>query len=632
MLTVFFVLLLKFKNQLITLNMRKIYLALIFSAIATLAAFAQQELASPKANAETEYTGNGFTASWEAVDGAQFYKLNVFSCDKSQTINATQDFKSVIKNGAIDDAAVAALDGWTIVSQTVSSEDGTDRVVLADNGDYIELECKDGWLNDLNLDFDFIDAELLNQDNPGENSSILKIELFDNQGITYMQGSTYAYGFNLIEKPYNFFYQFGSPIGIQKVRIWIEKNDTNSEGSLAVNSVSYTYYKRDYVISDRQVNGTSYKVTGLDPEQIYNYYVTAHSSTATSAQSNIIMVDGFLAPVATEATDISAQSYTANWNYTPKSTGYIVKNYEVEYVTENGPFAKLDDDFTTADEGTFDEPVTVQSLDEYTSKKGWSAYSPIIADGMIGADNGFRVGPRPMGGYLYSPAFDLSSDGGKYKVHVVMYGTPGDYIVAYRQGSIENGRLVSHTLEQFPDDGILEDTWEMTDGVDNAILCFESHGLKKFFIDRIEVSQQMNAGDMVLNFESDVTINGSQNTSCSFSDLKTDGTYGYYVQAVGNDMVGYSRESDTSNFVVVNLSSTGIGSIVDDNNKSDIDVRVDGCTLHISMPSPEDVRLYSIDGRLLNMVSGLCEIEIELQAGKIYVLSVGGTSYKLIAR
>lgn len=80
--------------------------------------------------------------------------------------------------------------------------------------------------------------------------------------------------------------------------------------------------------NDKSVTGTSDLVQGLNPSTAYRYRVRAVNANGTSINSNIIEVTtsatptGPSAPVAIEASSISASGFTANWNAVTGATGY----------------------------------------------------------------------------------------------------------------------------------------------------------------------------------------------------------------------------------------------------------------------------------------------------------------------
>lgn len=61
-------------------------------------------------------------------------------------------------------------------------------------------------------------------------------------------------------------------------------------------------------------NVLTYNVTGLDEGTTYYYRVRAHNVIATSSNSNVISLITGAAPVVQNASDITFESFTANWN------------------------------------------------------------------------------------------------------------------------------------------------------------------------------------------------------------------------------------------------------------------------------------------------------------------------------
>jgi hypothetical protein len=75
-------------------------------------------------------------------------------------------------------------------------------------------------------------------------------------------------------------------------------------------------------------NVTSYAVTGLAPSTEYHYVVRAYNAYGTSSDSNEITVSTTAssvapdAPLATDATNVSHDAFTANWNASDTATSY----------------------------------------------------------------------------------------------------------------------------------------------------------------------------------------------------------------------------------------------------------------------------------------------------------------------
>ena len=106
-------------------------------------------------------------------------------------------------------------------------------------------------------------------------------------------------------------------------------------------------------------------------------------------------------PVATAATDVTASSFTANWNACAGADSYILqvmpKNYDI--LTEG--FSKFTKTGAVEMSG---------SLDEYMDNAGWTGSKLYEAIG------GIRLGTGSSTGTLTSPALDLSASEGKVTV------------------------------------------------------------------------------------------------------------------------------------------------------------------------------------------------------------------------
>lgn len=82
---------------------------------------------------------------------------------------------------------------------------------------------------------------------------------------------------------------------------------------------------------------------------------------------------------------------------------------------------------------------------------------------------------------------NLSSNNGKYKIHIKAHGTAGDYLSIYRIGYMidsngdgEPDALNIHKVTAFDENGYTEETWEMEDGAENMQLSIEENKLKRF--------------------------------------------------------------------------------------------------------------------------------------------------------
>ncbi len=584
---------------------------------------------APVANDYTDYTGTSFVANWtgEASDG---FLLSVYAPGYS-TLNENQDFSAVNQTGGkINTANPNLPKGWDVHVSANGTTDvayynGKNHVVLDATGDYVTTPLMlGGDITSCVINANIINANGITKDN----SSVFQVEVFDKSGELISSGQIEAMYFAQ-RQDFDLIEAFGfTPANTGKVKISLVKDD-GKVGDVAINSIAYTYEAPDYVFTDKKVSGQSFTVTGLDAERPYFYYLKCVDGDSVSAMSNFICVDGFLTPTATEATGVSANGFTANWNRLPKATGYIVHPYKYETATEDGVKNVLTDDFAKATEGTVAAPVTITDPDEVTATPGWIGRNFITAKGMFGAN----AGRFPMNlSYVQTPMLNLAANGGKYKIHIKAYGTTGDNLSVYRVGYTVGGALNAHKVTAFDANGYAEDTWEMDDGVEEMRLSIEESKLKKYLIDEISITQETKAGTVTRISLTTDTLRAADLTSLKLTDLETGGKYGYTVEGMRYDQYGFPEYTKLSNEIMVQLTdATSIEQTSAAATKPV--VSVSGRQVSIALSSDATIRLYSLDGRFVQKLAGHAGVNtLTLNGGSVYVIAVGGYSYKVMPR
>ncbi len=607
--------------------MRKNYMKGILAALCLVSTSALSARVV-EATKYTDYTGDSFVAHWEGPS-LGMYALSVFKPGAEVAMNET--FNGINHtNGKINASDANIPAEWELfVSENGETDmvtEGTkNHLVLDATGDSIRIKpivgCK---LNEL-----IVNAELLNADGVAqEKTAIFSIEIYNQAGGRITGGNMYTYYFTQLQELNLFEDAFGyvpSDIGYFKIAL---VKDNGAVGDLKINSISYKYSAPDYVLDEEKVvNKTQYKVEGLDPEEEYFYFVK-HSSAPTEL-SNIYRVNEFMDVKALQPTDVTSTSYTANWEYLPKADGYVVQNYRYETIAEDQEISVVSDDFSKITEGTIDNPIEVDYLDEYTNNPGWGGRRKLIAEGMLGADNGSF--PQNIA-YLYTPEMNLDGNNGVYTVHIKAYGTPGDYLSLYRVDYVVNGGLNIHKV-YFGTDGWADETYEMTDGAKAMKISIEENNIKRYFLDEFSVTQHAKAGDTRLYTLETVNIEGGDVTSYTFSDLLENGTYGYTVTGMRYDDFLWEEYSEVSEVIVFTLGATEPGVGIEDNTADNIKVAVMGNTVHVSLVENVAIELYTLDGRLVKSVEGVVgENSFTVPATNVYVMKVGAQVFKLIAR
>lgn len=599
-------------------------LLLTATTLSALAATAEM----PDFNGFTDYTGDSFKISWTPQ---QDMKLSVFSIGETG-VPALQDFSSVITDAVINPDSVAAIaPEWQVSVSDAGTTDvayveGSDHIMLDGDGDYVGSFITDGFIKSLRLSAWLANAEGITE----ENSSTLRVELYDHSGQRFMYGtiSVMLYG-QMLE--YDFTQSFGTLERVSGIRFVLLKDETNNIGDLVINSVSYEYDKFDMMLDEVEVTGGEYTVENCDPAETYYYYFT---DPEDGSQSYIETVDGFLPPALLPASDITPTEYTANWATPYKAQSVTLNNYRVLEFPEGGTYSPFDENFDAADEGSFEDPVEVPTLDDYTVRQGWeyAEDAAIIAEGMIGTKQSPTPWP-PRGGYLYSPRVDLGLNDGSYTISTKIVGIPGDVITIYRENSMTPDYQLFGNQLTIGEDGTAEQTWTMPDGIDNTSIHIESKGMKQFMLDYFIVSVEMAPGSEIGDLVATIDIDDTDIRSYTFRDLQPEGLYGYTLVSHGLDAYGWSRDSEKSGLMTVRLSDPSALETVKD-TISRCSVVYSNGVLSVIPSSDCDVEIYSIEGIRLGHQPGRAgqTAMFPVEKGRMVIVRAGAFSQKIVTR
>lgn len=129
-----------------------------------------------------------------------------------------------------------------------------------------------------------------------------------------------------------------SPLAIEAPKAWEADNFTKDGftaywGEVAkADSYLLSVYRRkagknDYAITDLEVKGTEYTVTGLDAWSDWFFTVKAKKGNVISEASEPMAAIGISTPETKPATELSDNGFTAVWERTPKATRYEITLY-----------------------------------------------------------------------------------------------------------------------------------------------------------------------------------------------------------------------------------------------------------------------------------------------------------------
>lgn len=510
----------------------------------------QTAIPAPQALEATDFKRDGFTAHWNPTDQASSYLLNLYEkkVDEAVTVVDFENVNVIPGTNLIDPSNTGLPEGWTFVygltrnKDHVSNlgQDGTRGIIFRTTGEGFITPVYERPIRDFSFYATYPSGEPC--------MSTLTV-------LVMINGQWGALGNYDVERisPDGQIVRISNNFpegGVNAVQVVFKKNEQYDGGKdvdIVVDNIRImTYPENSTVKTDIPVSGLEYTFSELDPEKDYAYTVKAVNDTFSSKESNEVVAIGLSAPELLEASDLTNDSYTANWQYTPKAEGYIVNNYKVYTVTE--PTEKvniLHETFDKVTEGTLSNPVGLynvaypRALDEYTENPGWLGLATYLVNGMIGTRNYYIVQ-----GMIQTPALNLSGNNGRFDVHVRVVGDT-DAIdeqlvvqagqMAYKRGDIKPGEPV-------------ELDFSFTCGDMQMPLAFYSYYGFPFYLDEVTVTQTLPSGAQVYYEMEDREVVGGTTLSAVFDKLQhgVSENYAYRVFAYRDFMGGRVYSYSTS--------------------------------------------------------------------------------------
>ncbi len=293
---------------------------------------------------------------------------------------------------------------------------------------------------------------------------------------------------------------------------------------------------KEYVLRDEVVKPSSAyaisvqkKVTGLDASKTYYYTVRGRSKAGNvsdySDEMRVIKVlDDIDAPKATAATNVTATSFTANWEAVPDAIRYAVTLARTETLKADTRVKVISEDFAKVTEGTLESIEfgrSQEELDAYTHNPGW-----------YGVAHGFAAGYMVLSPYsgaatLTTPELDLTSDNGAFTLNIKM--AEGAYGRFYSGGkatvSLYND---DPNMENFKGSPVESKTIELTKSdfdtytvsfskgvvASYVQISYNSENGNKLFIDEMSIEQNKKAGEKVTEV---LSVNETADTHYDFS-------------------------------------------------------------------------------------------------------------------
>lgn len=619
---------------------------------------------APKVHEAENMTDTSFKAVWNKSIEADHYLLSVFTKNESKELMTVSEGFDNIKaddKGNIDAASPNYPEGWKFawkdndLSNHIAKGEGAgtgnkQAVRLIDTGDAITTPyCPEGIKS---LKF-WVKAEA----NDGQPKfSSIQFTVNFGQGLyivndyidiptMFAPAKRDGYYFDLTETLSAF-----DKIYSVKIEYIREEGDKTT---ILFDDLSYTTNKPttyNYVLKDQKVEQqdnedetVGFEVNGLDPDTDYTYSVKSVNSEFTSAASDEQEVYAVSIPTALPATNITANSYTANWTSHKKVDFYRVDQLQQtvidkdtkDYVMLDEDFSKVTSSFTEADllEGFYDEGERTSGympLDDITKIAGWKASSTVRVNGWLGG-NEAKQGSGTIAGAIVTPTIDLSHNEGACNISLRVWGSEGDWLI------IQGSNPASLATIEFPKGGgIVEKTITMPLCTSKEQLTFYSNNYKVFLIDYIKITQDVKAGDKVTTITGSVLTEDADTKSMVMTNPGFSDGHDvlYRVTAMRYDKDSqeshkyYSTSTPSDLMLVKNPNPSGIGSV---EAPAENVAGVEGGIV-VNAANATTVNVFNLSGQLVaSKACGNGHAFVSVAPG-VYVVKTNSTAAKVVVK
>ena len=228
---------------------------------------------------------------------------------------------------------------------------------------------------------------------------------------------------------------------------------------------------------------------GAENSRIYIY---SYSKNVFIDDIEIVSVQ-LSTPTLQEETNISKDSFTANWSAVDDADSYIFKLTANHTAEKDETFFYTNSSFNNVvSEGTIYDPEI--TLEMEASVDNWHIYMPALVNEAIGF-TGKYAGSEVFGA-ITSPVLDLSSDNGNinltFKALANINETLMVSLITSEYGYYDVADQKNIIVEK---EGWIDYSVEFSNGTDDAYIEITNFGYGNIFFDDIKISQSIKAGE-----------------------------------------------------------------------------------------------------------------------------------------
>jgi len=253
-------------------------------------------------------------------------------------------------------------------------------------------------------------------------------------------------------------------------------------------------------------------------------------------------------PVATEATDISQDGFTANWTAVEGATSYKVQLTATDLEAQEhslDDITLLKEDFSGFKKGTADGSNDLgESMDDYTKMPGWEGYKLYTT-----ANEEVKMGSSKSEGYIFSPWLTSESGVVTLVFTIRKYKTDKEPVILY-VGADESDKAIDEIeLTSDPVRHVVTTTVEDSDWY-WGLYCGKRCYISEMCAYDGEVTEEQIESGKVTKLSTETSVVTTEGNSYQFTGLSDQRKYVYSVRAIAN-----GGQSKWSNSIEVELKN-----------------------------------------------------------------------------
>lgn len=594
-----------------------------------------------------DFTSDGFSAIWPVVSDAQSYLVSLYA---EKTVGADTQTRSFDLNGITeaDNQVQNVPEGLSVNFWGDRSHysadggaDGTPALMLCKEDEYIEIDG--GGSRITNLTFYY---QGLMSDDPQcmyyacrvdgwDGHRWQTVDRFEDFCDEDTEGARMDFGEYIDE-----FNEYAPSQGLEiehfrgmYTKLRLQPESINYGIRLLIDDIAVETepaVEATTLVKDAETTVNEYKFEGVDMNAADTRYFVGVNAVNGELVSDEYVQEAFgiPTPIALEATEVDAasRSFLANWEALPTASAYMLDVYDCQKMDKDvAGFSILAEDFNGVHEdGVSEDPDYPDDMgnswdmgyfDAYTQQPGWSGMGNVAIEGALGCKDTFFAGMY----FIQTPSMTLNNADGAYNVHIRAYLQEGDALL-----------LSSSAMAAMSDIAEATDWYDldfpMTDGSKNDRLIIMSAGSKTFLMDDFQVTQDLQAGDLLLT---PIQQNEVMDDNCFPVYEMPEGLIGYDVLA-GRQYYTKSAISDYSNTQLVNFN--GEVSIEEAAAKHAV-LALNGLDLTVTTTEAASVEIFNIAGQKVAEGQAIAGANrFTLPAAGAYIVTVNGKATKLMAR